>query len=93
MNSVWDLDSADYWWLLPLVIVTVPVSFLGVIIVGGNLVAISMMIALLAAAFALLLIGLGKWQSWEKRLFLTLCITAGWYAALSVVFSTFRDFC
>jgi hypothetical protein len=88
-----ELDFFAYCWLLIFLVPAVILTFLGVVIVGGNLLAISLMLGLLIIAVGLLILSMSKWHWWLSRIFITVSVAGCWYSLLGIIWSHFKDFC
>jgi len=93
MTSLSELDFFDCCWLVLFLLVALPCSFLGLVIVGGNVLPMFLLIFLLVAASWLLLLGLSKWRNWLSRLLLTLIVSGVWFLLAGSIWSHFRNFC
>ena len=93
MTQLSELGFFDWCWLTLFLIITGPLTWLGIIIVGGDLKAIGLLVGVLSISAGSLLLVISKWQNWLLRLLLTASITGFWFVVTGSIWQHFKDFC
>jgi ribose/xylose/arabinose/galactoside ABC-type transport system permease subunit len=93
MNHSLKLDFFAYCWILLFLVPALICSFLGMIIVGGNISAVILTLVALFIAIGVLVFLLSEWQWWLSRMLLTASVAGCWYLLLGSIWSHYKDFC